>query len=176
MSSTDSSCWQDNAALGVCADRQTLIELRVFGHGQIAELEQVQDLGRQSVCWVRWFPSGVATLGPLQPSLSFLTPAIPISHISFHRHFGTSLSLTLQNSVFPPGGNEGNSLELRDYLDPFDPFKVECLIPTYSDRMLYLLQEQELNFVCVTDEACKETPAFVFIAGYSITWSKSPRE
>lgn len=151
MSFTDSSCWRDSAVLGVCADRQIPSELSVFGLGQITELEQSQDLRRQTVCWVRLFPSGVAVLGPLQQWLSSLIPGVPISHISFHRQFGTSLSLMLQNSVFPPGCNEGNSfvLGIWDYLDPFDPFKVECLIPTYSDRMLCLLQVQELHLIFV---------------------------
>jgi len=154
MSFTDSSCWQDNAILGVCADRQIPSELSVFGLGQMTGLEQSQDLGRQSVCWVRLFPSGVAILGPLQQWLSSLIPGVPICHISFHRQFGTSFSLRLQNPVFPPGGNEGSSFVLGfwdfwDYLGPFDPFKVECLIPTYSDRMLYLLQVQELHFIFV---------------------------
>lgn len=66
MSFTDASRWQDNAVLGVGADRQIPSEPSVFGLGQITELEQSQDLGRQAVCWVRLFPSGVAVLGPLQ--------------------------------------------------------------------------------------------------------------
>lgn len=108
---TDSSHWQDNAVLGVCQHRQIPPELSVFGLGQITKLEQSQDLRRQTVRWVRLFPSGVAVLGPLQQLLSSLTPGVLVSHISFHRSLAL-LSLMLKNSVFPPGGNEGNSFVL----------------------------------------------------------------
>lgn len=64
MSCTGSLPWQVNAILGVCADRWILLELSVFGLGRISELEQSQDVGRQSVSWVRLFPSGAGSTWP----------------------------------------------------------------------------------------------------------------
>lgn len=152
MSFTDSSCWQDNAVLGVYAVR-FLLSSACLALARSLELEHGWDLGKQTVgsgsrgcSHLEWQYLAHCSSGSL-----LLIPGVPISHISFCRQFVTSLSLMLQNSVFPPGGNEGNNFVLGfwDYLEPFDPFKVECLIPTYSDRMLYLLQVQELNFIFV---------------------------
>lgn len=81
VSFTDSLHWQDSAVLGDCADRQIPSELSMYGLGQIAELEQSQDLGRQAVCGVRLFPSGVAVLGPLQQWLSSDTRSSYFSHL-----------------------------------------------------------------------------------------------
>lgn len=146
---TDSLHWQDSAVLGVCADR-FLLSSACMAWARSLRGSRAKTLGdRQSVgsgcSHLEWQYLAHCSSG------SPLIPGVPISHISFHRQFGISLSLMLQNSVFPPGSNEGNSFVLGfwDYFNPFDPFKVECLIPTCSDRILYLLPVQELHFIFV---------------------------
>lgn len=147
VSFTDSSHWQDNAVLGVCADRHVPSELCVWhwpDHwvGAESRPQETQSIG-SGCSHVEWQYLAHCSSGSSlwHPEFLFLTSP-PTDSLAV-------LSLMSWNSVFPPGGNEGNSFVLGfwDYLDPFNPIKVECLILIVT--VLYLLQEQELHFIFV---------------------------
>lgn len=80
-------CWQTRSFWALClALARSLSWSRVKTSGD-------------TVHWVRLFPCGVTVRDPQQQWLFSLTPGIPISHISTHRQFGTSVFNVMKFSI-----------------------------------------------------------------------------